>query len=896
MSILRRIANLFHRSKLDQEIESELRAHIEMRTADNIAAGMSREHARRDALMRFGNRVVMKERVTAADAHMFLDSLWQDLCYGLRMLRKSPGFTLVAVLTLALGIGATTAIFNLVDATLLHPLPYPHPDQLVRLVDDLPGIGAKDVSMSVPEWQDLQRSGIFEYISPDFFIDVNLTGSEQPARVRGLAVAPNYFALLGAKPQLGRVFNPEDHRPGWLMEAVISDALWSQSFGRDSNVLNRSLRLDGDLYRIIGVMPAGFHDPGRTTQARNIEVWIALGFAASPLPDPPVRNARLLPGVIARVKPGLSVAAAQSQVDSLTAALQKQFPSAYPLQSAWKVRLVPLSESVIGNVRQSLILLLGAVGLVLLIGCVNIANLLLARASTRGREMAIRLALGAERVRLIRQLLTESLLLSVFGGVLGFVILVASHRFLVRMVPASLPHLNAVSINWSVLGFALCISLLAGAIFGLAPALHAGRLDLTHTLKQDTRHATGSSEQARTRRILVVTEFALSLVLMVSATLLLHSFWNLLKVHPGFNPQNVLAINLWLPVPNDPKADRYPNPAQEAPFVRDVIRRVQTLPGIQEVALGRRDAIPLGHGQNDLNLLPVIFDGQETQINRAPLINASIVTPSYFHLMEIPLLQGRLFSDLDNSDAAAVAVVNGAFARSYSRNENPVGKRFKIRSASTPWVTIVGVVADARTESLDQASVPQIYLSLYQTRAKDLAIFVRGHLDLGAIPEELRQQVQSIDSTLPVFGAQTLEDALSASLAERRFSMDLLALFALSALFLAALGIYGVISYIVSERTHEIGVRIALGAQRSDIRQMVLRQGLYLALSGAGIGLAGALIVSRLMAGLLYGIAALDPLAFIGVTILLSAVALAACYVPARRATRVDPMVALRYE
>ncbi|MGA7626241.1 MAG: ABC transporter permease [Candidatus Acidiferrales bacterium] len=825
-------------------------------------------------------------------------TLWQDLRFGLRMLRKSPGFTAVAVLTIALSIGATTAIFSVVDATLLHPLPYPQPEQLVRVEDDLPGVGAQDVGMSVPEWHDLQRSGIFENVSLTFSGSVNLTGASQPTRARFSVVGPNYFALLGVKPQLGATFNPEDQTPGFTLEVVISDGLWKRGFGSDPHILGKSVRLDNDLYRVIGVMPAGYHDPGRTTDQRHNEVWAAAGFAAAPAP-PPQRNTRLT-GAIARIKPGLTIAEAQSRLDALVASLQKEFPEDYPPQSAWTVRLVPLKETVVGNARQSLILLLGAVGLVLLIGCVNVANLLLARASARAREMAVRQALGATRKRLISQLLTEGLLLSLVGGIVGLAILFCAKESLLQIVPDSLPQLNEVSISWTVLLFALGTTLVAGAIFGLAPAFHAGRLDLTYMLKQEGRGSTASGEQARTRRVLVVTEIALSLVLMIAAGLLLRSFWDLLNVRLGFNPQSVMAVRMWLPVPNDPKTDIYGTAAQEATFLREILRRSGALPGVEEVAVGDLAAVPLGHSRNDQNPFPLILEGRETPSNQAPLVYASIVTPDYFQLLRMPLLRGRLLSEFDDEKAPAVAVINEAFAQTYWPNADPVGKRLKLPSpgdrSSFSWTTVVGVLADARTESLEDSSVPRMYLSLYQRQAKELAIFVRGRLDPAAIPVQVREQVQSVDPELPVFGAQTLNEVVSASLSQRQFSMEIVALFALTALLLAGLGTYGVISYVVSERTHEMGIRLVLGAQRSDVLRLVLGQGARLALIGVGVGLAAAAGLTRLMRTMLFGVSAVDPLTFASVAILLCVVALAACYIPARRAMRVDPMVALRYE
>jgi predicted permease len=892
---------MFRRKRKLDDFTSEIEAHIQLEMERLREQGLGEEEARVTARLSFGNRMQAEERFYESSHWLWWDHRWQDVRYALRMLRKSPGFTAIAVLTIALGIGATTAIFSVVDATLLHPLPYPQPEQLVSIEDDLPGAGAHDVGMSQPEWQDLQRSGIFEYVSPTWFDENNLTGSSQPSRVRLLIVAPNYFALLGVKPQLGRTFNPEDHSPGLLLEALISDGLWKRSFGGDPHISDRSIRLDTDLYRIVGVMPPGFDAPGRSTEERNIEVWIATSFYGPPMSDHPPRSGRDLPTAVARLKPGLTIAQAQSRLDALVAALQKEFPQDYPKQSAWTARLLPLKERVIGNVRQSLVLLLGAVGLVLLIGCVNVANLLLARASARTREMAVRQALGAARQRLMSQLLTESVLLSLLGGIAGLAILFCIKGFLLRLLPDSLPQLNEISINSPVLIFGLGASVVTGAVFGLAPALHAGRFDLTPALKEAARGSTGSGEQARTRRLLVITEFALSLVLMIAAGLLLRSFWDLLNAPLGFNPQKVMTVRTRLPYPNDPSTDIYGTAAQEAPFFREILRRGRTLRGVEEMALGDTASIPLDQSLRDLKLISegqflFTVEGSDVQSDEPSVVERSSVTPEYFHLLKIPLLRGRLFDESDNDKAPQVAVINEAFARMYWPNESPVGKRFRKTKADSPWITVVGLIANARTESLAEAGVPKVYLDLYQTGGKRLAIFLRGNLDPAAIPAEVREQVQSVDPTLPVSGAQTLNETVSASLSERRFSMEIVALFALTALLLAGLGIYGVISYMVSERTHEIGIRIALGAGRRSILRMVLRQGLGLAIAGVAVGLVGAAVVSRLMAGLLYGVRPTDPLTFASVAMLLIGVALLACYIPARRATRVDPWVALRHE
>lgn len=897
----RRLWMLVHRRQFDADLEEEMRLHLELRQREQIESGMPADEARAAARRRFGNTTYLKEESHFAWGWEWLENLAQDARYGLRMLRRSPGFSAVAILTMALGIGATTAIFSVVDATLLRPLPYPEPEQLVSIEDDLPGVGARDVGMSEPEWQDLEHSGIFEHVSPTWFDENNLTGSSVPARVRVLIVAPNYFALLGVKPQMGRTFNPEDHSPGIIPEVVISNGLWKSFFGSDPNILDKSVRMDTDLYRIVGVMPPGFDAPGRIVEERNIEVWPATSFYGMPMRDHPPRSGRNLPTAIARLKPGLTIAQAQSRLEALVASLQKEFPGDYPLKSAWTIRLLPLKERVVSDVRQSLVLLLAAVGLVLLIGCVNVANLLLARASARGREMALRKALGAGRRRLVSQLLTESLLLSLAGGVTGLVVLFFAKDFLLRLLPESLPRLNHISISWSVMLFAVLASIATGVIFGFAPALHAGRADLTDGMKEATRGSTGSGRQTRTRRLLVVAEFALSLVLMVAATLLLRSFWDLLRVPLGFNPENVMAVRTRLPAPNDPKIDLYGTPEREAPFLREVLRRARTLPGVEQAALGDTAAIPLDQSLQDLKRISegqylVIFEGRDAQGDQPSVVERSFVTADYFHLMGIPVLRGRLFNDADNDKSPQVAIINEAFARTYWPNQDSLGKRFRRNRADAPWITVVGVTANARTASLAQSAVPQAYLDIYQTNEKRLAIFLRGHLDTALIPEQVRKEVQAVDPTLPLSGSQTLSETVSASLAERRFSMEMVGLFALTALLLAGIGIYGVIAYIVSEQTHEIGIRLALGAQRRNILGAVLRQGLQLAVAGAAAGFLGALLISHFMAKWLYGIKPNDPLTFAGVTALFICVALLACYIPARRATRIDPIVALRHE
>jgi predicted permease len=839
-----------------------------------------------------------------------IEHLLFDLRYAMRVLLRSPGFSFIVIATLALGIGATTAIYSVIDATLLHPLPYPNPTELVHIEDDLPGTGAKDVSVSIPEFRDLQSSGIFQsvaLVSPG--ANTNLTGGAHPERLRFKLVTPNYFVVLGVGAQLGHTFDPRDPTPGFNLQVVISDGLWRREFGADPNVIGKTLRLDNDPYQIVGVMPRGFRDQGATSDEQNVEMWLGAGFSGEPFP-PPQRDLRLGPAVTARLSLGLSMTAAQGRLDALVASLKKQYPADYPTRAAWTVRLIPLSESVVASVHQSLILLFGAVGLVLLISCVNVANLLLARAGARGREVTVRLALGAQQTRLIRALLTEILLLFLVGGITGFAILFGAQRVLLRLVPASLPHLNDIGVGWGVLGFAVAVSVAAGTICGLAPAWLMSRADLIGTLRQDSRGSKGSKERSRARAILVISELALSLVLLVAASLLLRSFWDLFNVQPGFNPNRVMVVQSWVPRPNDSTTDIYHTATQEAVLLREMLRRSRNLPGVQEVAIGSAGALPLDHSRGDLVQLVMIREGVGTKANEAPVIGAALVSPEYFHLLGMPVERGRTFTDQDLEHTPQIAVINQAAARTYWPGQDAVGKRVHLGddanlSASSDWTTIVGVIGDARTESLGEAVAPRIYLSFYQrafvgsvnqSGLQGLAIFLRGQLDPRAIPAQVRQQIQSVDPELPTFGAETMDDVVSASLSVRRFSMEMVAFFAATALLLAGLGIYGTISFVVNEQRREFAIRLALGVQRRDILTMVLRRGLRLAIAGAAVGLVGALIVSHLMAGLLYGVSPTDLPTFAGVTLVLTAVALAASYVPALRAMQLDPITILQSE
>ena len=893
-----RLANVATGRRADQRLRDEMTEHFAFQIDENMRAGMSLTEARRQAAIKFGAAQAIREHHHAEQSLPFVENLLLDLRFAFRMLYRAPGFSLIAIATMALGVGATTAIYSVVDATLLHPLPYPHPGELVRIEANLPGVGAHDIGVSIPELRDLQNSGIFQYVSLSFFGTNNLTGSTQPASIASKSVSPSYFAVLGVDPELGRTWDPHDTTPGFITEVVISDGLWKRAFGADPRILGKSVRLDNDVYRVVGVMPASFRDQGQTAEERGTELWAACGFAADPAP-PPMRSTRFPFDTIARLQPGVSPEVAQGRLNALVASLKKQYPVDYPPQAEWAFHLTPLADTLVGNFRQSLILLFGAVGLVLLIASVNVANLLLARASARGREMAVRQALGAARMRLIRQLLTESLLLFVLGGISGFAVLFFARKFLLQFVPESLPRLNDISIGWGVLAFAIVVSVAAGTTFGLAPAWITSRLNLTETLRQEGRGSNGSRRRSRLRNVLVIGELALSLVLMVAAGLLLRSFWDLFKVQLGFNPTRVVAIETSLPNPNDPKTDIYHTATQEAVLLREVLRRNRTIPGVEETAVSDRAAIPIGYGQSEHRAVPLLREGQNMQRSQPPLIDTSIVSPEYFHVLGLTLLRGRLFVDQDVEGTPLIAVINQAAARMYwpgkdGKGEDPVGKRVRLLGrlgrARPDWTTIVGVIVDARTESLADAGIPQIYLDIYQRPAKFIAFYLRGQVDPANISAQVRTQIQTVNAELPVFRAETLDDVLSSSLSVRRFSMEMVALFAVTALLLAGLGIYGTISFLVNEQSHEIAIRLALGAQRATILKMVLRQGLSLAAAGAGVGLLGAFIVSHLMAGLLYGVSPNDLLTFTGVTLVLTTVAIAASYIPAIRAMRLDPI------
>jgi putative ABC transport system permease protein len=811
------------------------------------------------------------------------------------MLKNNLGFTVVAVLTLTFGIGANTAIFSVVNAVVLRPLPFPKPEQIVIIRDDLTGRQIEDVGMSVDELKDLQeRSGIFQQVSAVWPVDANLTGSERPERIELLAVSPNYFALLGAQAQLGRVFGPEEQQAkGFAEGVVISDRLWKRLYGSDPNILGRKVYADTDLYTIIGVMPAGFRHPGKTLR-NEVDMWATAGFSANPF-GPPVRAARMLPGAIGRLKDGIDINQAQAKLDGLVANLQTEFPKEYPPQAGWSVRILSAHQQLVGNVQNILFVVLAAVGLVLLIGCVNLANLMLARSSGRRREMAIRLALGASRRRIVRQLLTESLLLSFIGGALALLVMALLLQGLVRFIPADTPRLHEIGINLSVLGFVFLISTITGLLFGLVPAMQASRPDVVGNLKDGSRGAGFGLATHRFRSGLVILEFALSLILMIAGGLLLRSFGRLLEVNPGFNSDNVLLARVWLPVPNNPELDPYRDPLKRSGFIRELLQKVSAIPGVRNAAISNGNGVPLVGLHNTGGFT---IEGDAVTNNNIPTAQIGVVSPDYFRTMETPLKRGRFFTDADDRQAPQVVLIDEALAARYFNNRDPVGLRIKRGgpASEAPWMTVVGVVGNIKSDGFDQPDQPHLYHPIFQNPAYAMAIYVRTDVAPTTITQTLREQVRSLDRDLPVFGDTTMAHVAAESVSRRRFAMQVVGLFGILALLLAAVGIYGVIAYSVTQRTREIGIRVALGASRTAIMRWVLKQGMMLTIAGVVIGLVGAYALTRLLRSLLFGVGPTDILTYGVLAALLTLVALIACYVPARRATKVDPLVALRYE
>ena len=823
-----------------------------------------------------------------------MEILFNDIRYAFRIMRKSPGFTLIIILTLALGIGANTSIFSIVNAVLLRSLPYYDPSRLVKITFNNPGIGLRDIPFSVPELEDLKsRAGVFEEVSVVVSGPTNLTGArQQPERLELLEVSPNYFSMLGTTPEIGRLFGPQDFALGFAEATVISDGLWRRSYGADPNIIGKRLRMDNDPYTIVGVVPAGFRHPGKTI-ARDVEVWVTCGFSGDPYPKP-ARNVKVAREAIGRLKPGIDVTQAQSRLTAMASELRADFPNDYPPEAKWSIEIQPLQDALVGNVRPQLLVLMAAVVLVVLIASVNIANLLLARASGRQREMAMRMTLGAARFRMVRQMLTESLVLSFISGVAGVLAAKLTLSFIIRFVPASVPRLAEVGIDRTVLLFALLISIFTGIIFGLAPAFQAMKADMTAAIREGAQGSGYSAKTFRLRSLLIVSELALAVVLMVGAGLLLRTFWGLLQENPGFNPSRVVTASIYLPVPNDPKMDVYRDFSKKTSFTRDVIRSVATIPGIDRAAMtsdlpGARPAITAA----------LVIEGRATDSSQGLTAEVICVSPDYFMLMQSPLIRGRFFLESDEGGKQEVAIIDETTARRYWSGIDPVGRRLRLggnRNLPLSWVTVVGIVKDMKQDGLDTDGVPHIFRPIYQQsgpRSKDMSVVARTPLPASLLESQIRSEIQAVDPGLPVFNIRSMTDVMDVSIAPRRFSAELVGVFAAVAMLLSSIGIYGLLAYMVGQRSREIGIRVALGAQRPDILKLILGKGLLLAGTGIAIGLILSAISAPMIAGLLYGVHPIDVIVFVTVPLILLVVAFLATYIPARRATMVDPIIAL---
>lgn len=808
-----------------------------------------------------------------------MDSFLRDLRYSVRMLIKSPGFTVVAILALTLGIGANTAIFSVVNSVLLRPLPYSDPGRLMQLWEVSARKGLSEMPASYPnfaDWRD--QNHVFEQVVAYSDWTFNLTGAGEPERIRSAIVSPAFFSALGIKPVRGRVFLSGEDERGKDMVAVISEGLWQRRFDSDPNIVGRSVNLDDKSFTVVGVIARGVQAP---LLSDEIELWapVSHGFGFTD------RDGHYL-NVIARLKPHTTPQQAQADMNTIASRLEQQYPESNKERG---VRVVSLGEQIVGNLRTSLLVMLGAVVFVLLIGAANVANMLLARAAARQKEMAIRTALGAGRWRIVRQLLTESMLLSLVSGTLGLLVAIWGIDLLVALGPADLPRVKEVTIDLRVLGFTLAVSLLTGILFGLLPALQASRPDLNERLKAGGRSATSGINRQRLRGFLVIAEIALSLVLLVGAGLLIRSFLRLQAVNPGFNPSNVLTMQL------DLRGPKYKTRAQVIAFHDQLLARLKQLPGVQYGST--RTSIPIA---SDASYAYLRFnvEGRQGDVSDAPVAYYNGASPDYFQTMMIPLLKGRGFSDRDVKGSQNVVIVNDTLARRYFSAADAIGKRISLEDnpKEEDWVTIVGVVGDTKPRELRSEPVAELYMPYDQQAERGISLMIR-YLDGGAgVAAAVRNEVLALDKDQPVYNIRTLESVLSESVAGPRFRTLLLGVFAGVALILAGVGIYGVISYGVSQRTQEIGIRMALGARATDVLKLVVKGGMMLVLIGVAIGLAGAFALTRLLTTLLFGVTPTDAATFATVSVGLIVVALFACFIPARRATKVDPLVALRYE
>ena len=889
--LLIRLRALFRRDTVEGELDDELRFHFEQQVEKYVQSGMPRQEARRRARLEFGGADQIKEECRDARGVSFLETFWQDVCFGFRMLRKSPGFTAVAVFTLALGIGANTALFSVVNGVLLNPLPYPHPEQLVTLHESKPNFSTGSISYpNFLDWQKENHTLSSAAVSRSYsFSLTNLGGAEQ---IQGQFVTSDFFSILGVRPVMGRSFAPDDDQTGAAPVAMVSAGFWKRKLSGEPDVVGKSLTLDGREFTIIGVIPSEFDLKIDSFSTSDVYAPV-VQWNNNLLFD---RGAGLGFHGIGRLKPDTSLGQARADFAGVT----KNLAAAYPeVNKGIGAALIPFKQRMLGDVKPILLVLFCAVGFVLLIACANIANLLLARASGRAREFAVRTALGAGKARLIRQLLTESVLLGILGGAFGLLLAGWGTRAALKALPEALPRAGEVGIDLRVLLFTASTALLAGILFGLAPALKISRTNVQDNLKEGGRGASGARKGAH--GVLVVVEMALALVLLIGAGLTLRSLVQLWNVDPGFNPQNVMFFGFSLS-----PATLMTSPAAIRAGFRNADAAIAATPGVEAVSISW-GAFPMSGDDEWLFWL----DGQPKPTTRSEMNWAIeyVVDPDYLKIMGTPLHGGRFFTPQDDENAPKVVVVDDVLAKKYFGNENPIGKRLflEIGGQEDMSAEIVGVAGHVKQWGLDTDDTEplraQLYFPFMQLPDPLMALapmgmgaVVRSRGPVTGLFDSIRHSVQQVNSEQVVAGAQTMDEIISSSIASRRFSMILLGSFALLALLLSSLGIYGVVSYLVGQQTREIGIRIALGAQRGDVMRLVLGDGAKMALIGVGVGLVAAVAMTQLMTSVLYGVSATDPVTFAAVAVVLTGVALVACYIPARRAMRVDPMVALRYE
>jgi len=883
---------MVHRSRAENEMDTELRFHLETYAEELMRSGLSREEAQRRARLEFGGIETAKEGCREASRANLLENLIQDLRYGIRMMLRTPGFTATAVIVLALGIGANTAIFSVVNAVLLRPLPFDQPDRLMQVWHtppqaSFPGVPIFTVSpANFLDWRTQNHS--FEDMSAYGFGRYTLTGSGRPEAISVVAATVGLFSILHAQPLLGRGFLDGEDEPGHDHEVVLSYGLWRGYFAGNPDIVSKNIQLNGQAFTIVGVMRPEFEFPIFSDSASRTQMWKPLAWSDQ---DRAIRGDHNY-GVIARLKNGVSLRQAQAELDAISSRLAQDYPND---NKGWGAIAIPLRDDLVGDVRPALLILLGAVALVLLIACANVANLMLSRALSRRKEMAVRAALGANRRRLFQQALAETLLLALAGGALGLIFAHYGVILIVKFLGQRLPRSGEIALDGRVLAFTLGISLLTGFAAGLLPALRMAKADLNQALKQGLGRTAADSGGGRTRNVLVVSEVALSLMLLIGAGLLVRSLWVLHNVNPGFDPHGVVTLNVSVPT------GKFALPAQQISYYESVLERVRILPGVQSAGL--TDSLPLS---DDGSHQPISVEGRPAvAMADLPEVEVRLISPGYMSAMHVPLLRGRDMDDSDVAGRAGAVLISESMAKFLLPNEDPIGKRLTLYFFPELTRVVVGVVADVKISAMNETRPePTLYYPLAQmspARGENWQSFgmnlaVRSDTPPLRLVPAITNAIREIDAEVPLLTIRTMDDSVSASLSPERFTMLLLGSFAGLALLLAAVGIYSVMSYSVSRRTNEIGIRVALGASRSNVLLLVVRQGLVLALIGLAIGITGALLLSRVMRSQLYGVQPTDPVTFVIVAGLLMVVVLMASYIPARRAIRVEPIVALRYE